>query len=906
MNALMGAAPNSGRAPTDRWGLPGVYGRWLTLGVVLVVLVLGGLVTVLLYHQADENARSQESDLTTRAARTLTSTTAVIDAGFSGAGAVVNADGTVDQAGFNAFADNVAPATSMHTIAYEPIVADADRVSFEQRIGKPITEIGPDGQLRPAATRPTYTPLLWMHPEVETASSVIGFDVSSDPTRNAALDTARRTGTTAFSAPINRQPDGVVAVFVAQALYRPGAPLDTAEERAADVVGYVTASVPAAEIVDEMIAQAGPGVRLEVTDGGQSLGSTPKMPTGGHRVDVVGGGRAWVVTLQRDRPRHTNALLSLLATLVAAGVVGLILARNRRKTLELRSSARSVQVLGQLSEHLAEAESLDRMADAIATYAPGAVAARRVVVALDEPAHPDALVRRGSGGEVIAGGGHPLLDARRTGHEVVVSDAAELRRRFPDMSVAYAARGTVAVAAIPLHRPRGEIFGVLGLEWSERQRFRQRTRDAITAVAELCQQNVLRVEAQERRRATAMSLSTLGQRLSAVRSMDEVATEVVTHAPSASGAPIVAIGFFNQGYTSLRLMRSPTGGDDRGAGVYTEIATDPAGPLTAMLRLGRRVTFRDRAEIDKYEALRALVGQLIDRMHLFPLLDSTGTLTGLLVFLWANSERETVWNEPGRMLTIADLAGQTMERAQLYHRQHELVIELQRRTLPNVPAIPGLAVAARYLPSSSALGLGGDWYDVQTIGDALVGLVVGDVVGHGIEAIADMTEIRTTVSTLLRTDADLASVASASSALLATHSEEVVFATAVLMVLDLGAGLLRYVRAGHPPPMVRQVDGSVSLLDAAGTTPIGVAGKEATVGEVSLAQGAVVVAYTDGLVERRDETIDVGIERLRAGLAGCADCTDVEALADALIELCLGTRSTDDDTALIVARVGGS
>ena len=243
-----------------------------------------------------------------------------------------------------------------------------------------------------------------------------------------------------------------------------------------------------------------------------------------------------------------------------------------------------------------------------------------------------------------------------------------------------------------------------------------------------------------------------------VRTLDEVAHEVVTHAPGASGAPIVAIGFFNQTYTGLRLMRSPVLDHDVGAGVFTDVTTDPAGPLTALLRLGRRVTFPNRAEIDKYDALRALVGSSVDRMNMFPLLDSTGVLTGLLVFVWANSELATVWNEPGRMLSIADLAAQTVERALLYQRQHDLVLELQRRTLPDVPAIPGLSIAARYLPSSSALGLGGDWYDVQQVGEGLVGLVVGDVVGHGIEAIADMTEIRTAVSTLLRTDADLSRV----------------------------------------------------------------------------------------------------------------------------------------------------
>ena len=212
-----------GRASTDRWGLPGLFGRWLTLGVVLVILVLGGVVSVLLYRQADQNASAQENDLATRAARTLVNTTAVLDAGFAGSAAVVDIDGTVGRAGFDAFADAVAPATKVRTIGYEPIVADADRAAFEPRIGSPITEIGPTGQFMPAATRPTYAPLQWTRPEVGSSSTVIGFDVSSDPTRNEALAAARDSGSTAFSAPIHRQPDGPLAVFVVQALYRPGA-----------------------------------------------------------------------------------------------------------------------------------------------------------------------------------------------------------------------------------------------------------------------------------------------------------------------------------------------------------------------------------------------------------------------------------------------------------------------------------------------------------------------------------------------------------------------------------------------------------------------------------------------------------------------------------------------------------
>ena len=211
-----------GRASTDRWGLPGVFGRWLTLGVVLVILVLGGVVSVLLYHQADQNASAQEKDLATRAARTLVNTTAVLDAGFAGSAAVVDIDGTIGRAGFDAFADAVARATNVRAIGYEPIVADADRAAFEARIGSPITESGPSGQRVPAATRPTYVPLLWTSPEVGSAATVIGFDVASDATRNEALEAARDSGETAFSAPIHRQTDGQLAVFVAQALYRPG------------------------------------------------------------------------------------------------------------------------------------------------------------------------------------------------------------------------------------------------------------------------------------------------------------------------------------------------------------------------------------------------------------------------------------------------------------------------------------------------------------------------------------------------------------------------------------------------------------------------------------------------------------------------------------------------------------
>ena len=103
--------------------------------------------------------------------------------------------------------------------------------------------------------------------------------------------------------------------------------------------------------------------------------------------------------------------------------------------------------------------------------------------------------------------------------------------------------------------------------------------------------------------------------------------------------------------------------------------------------------------------------------------------------------------------------------------------------------------------------------------------------------------------------------------------------------------------------MVRQPDGTIVLLDAAGTTPIGVAGRRGGRRRGRPVPGSIVVAYTDGLVERRDETIDVGIERLAPGSPRAPDAPTSKQIADALIEQCLGDPPTDDDTALLVVRV---
>ena len=847
------------RARADRsLGPPRAVRRWLTLGVVLVVLVLGGLVSLLLYRQADDSARAQESDLTTRAARTLGEPPPYSTPG-SPAAPRSSPTAPSTRRSFDAFADRVAAATELRTLGYEPVVADAERAAFEQRIGGPITEVGPTASCSrrppPGRTRRSVDPPDRRRRRAIPASTSRRTPTAAPAGRGARHRAPPRSPRRSIASPTVRSPSSSSRRSTVRAPR-----WTTLDARRANVVGYVTASVPATRSSPRCSPRP---VRTPASRSPTAACRWPRRHgrrRGGHRVDVIGGGRPWVVTLQRDAPRHTNALLSVLATLLAAGVVGIALQRNRRKTVALRASARSVQALGQLTEHLAEAESLDRMADAISTYAPDRRGAA-CGAGPDDPEHPDALVRRGSGGEVIAGGSHPLLDARRLGREVIVRDAGDLRRRYPDMSAAYAARGTEAVAALPLHRAPGEVFGVLGLEWAGRERFGQRTRDAITAAAELCQQNVLRVQAQERRRrrrcrcrrsASACrwcARSTRSPTRSSPTHRRRAGRRSSRSASSTPAHPAAADAFAGRRPTtsapacSSRCHRSGRTAD-RAA------APRPAGDVP------------HRAEIDRRRRCASWSAG-VDRLSLFPLIDSTGCSPGCSCSCTPTS------GFGGVERAGADADDRRPRRPDprarlLYQRQHDLVLELQRRTLPALPAIPGLSIAARYLPSSSALGLGGDWYDVQPIGDGhrRPGRRRRRRSRHRGDRRHDRDpHDRVDVAAHRRRPLDVVVVERPAGH---RRDADVVFATAVLMVVDLAArAALRARRssAADAAPCRRQV----VLLDAAGTTPIGVDGRDAAVGVAALVTGALIVAYTDGLVERRDETIDVGLERLRDG-----------------------------------------
>ena len=193
-----------------------------------------------------------------------------------------------------------------------------------------------------------------------------------------------------------------------------------------------------------------------------------------------------------------------------------------------------------------------------------------------------------------------------------------------------------------------------------------------------------------------------------------------------------------------------------------------------------------------------------------PLRGSGGDLTGAIVHAWPGPR---VFDETlvSTLMTIAEMAGQALERTGLAEAEHHLVTTLQDSVLVPLPAMPHLDIAARYLPAAQDIGMGGDWYEGIALGDDLYALIVGDVAGHGITAVGDMAQLRAVMGALVRIGTPLAEVFAQTTALLQAGAHNPT-ATATLLLLDTAAATITYAAAGHPPPILRRPDGDCEVL----------------------------------------------------------------------------------------------
>jgi len=231
---------------------------------------------------------------------------------------------------------------------------------------------------------------------------------------------------------------------------------------------------------------------------------------------------------------------------------------------------------------------------------------------------------------------------------------------------------------------------------------------------------------------------------------------------------------------------------------------------------------------------------------------------------------------------------------------------LQRQLLPDrLPVVPALAMAARYRPGERAAQVGGDWYDAIVLPGERVGLAIGDVVGHGLRAATLMAELRAALRAYAVIEPDSpGEVLTRLNALVArAHGGEMV-ATVLYMVLDAAGGSGHFASAGHLPPLLLSETGDARFLEHTPPPPLGVAEHaHFETWDADLHPGDGVLLYTDGLVERRGESIDAGLRRLREAMS--EGPADLEELSSHLLARATDGRSPQDDAALLVARLVG-
>ena len=252
---------------------------------------------------------------------------------------------------------------------------------------------------------------------------------------------------------------------------------------------------------------------------------------------------------------------------------------------------------------------------------------------------------------------------------------------------------------------------------------------------------------------------------------------------------------------------------------------------------------------------------------------------------------------------IAGRAAMALDNVRLYDEARATTVALQRSLLPTAqPRITGVDTAQRYLPGSPEVGVGGDWFDVIPLSCGRVAFVIGDVMGRGLRAAAAMGQLRTAVRTLAVLD-HLPEDVLRHLDDLAQGTDQVQLATCVYAVYDPVERELSFATAGHPPPVLREPDGSTRLLPQPSGAPLGVGGVPFESITLPVQDGSRLLLYTDGLVESRETELDDGLSLL-ADTFG-REAVALEPLCDRLLAATGRDTGHDDDVALVVAEICG-
>ncbi|MFD0482019.1 SpoIIE family protein phosphatase [Kineococcus sp. GCM10028916] len=398
----------------------------------------------------------------------------------------------------------------------------------------------------------------------------------------------------------------------------------------------------------------------------------------------------------------------------------------------------------------------------------------------------------------------------------------------------------------------------------------------------------------------------LSEALTATRTVADVAEVVVAAAAQGFGAAYAALSVVDH---ERRLLRTPfTGELAVGAEQeWQDLPLDGPGPGTLAMRQGS-------PRFDDATSLRTNFPELMHRWEVanvrylatVPLV-AAGVTVGLLTMVW-HEDLELSENQRAMLVSLASYSTQALQRALLLAERTTAARTLQQSMLTtDLPQRGGLELVARYVAAHAGDQVGGDWYDGILLPDGTTLLVIGDVSGHDVTAAAEMGQLRIALRALAvdRDDPPAQLLDRLESVVDNLRGEAILASCLVARVEqtppDRAAGVrtLRWANAGHPPPILVAADGAARVLDAEPDLLLGVRSARRSDHVVEVPAGSTLLLYTDGLVERRDDDLDSGIERLRARASVLAG-PDLGAGLESLIADAGGAGS--DDVALLAVR----
>ena len=345
-----------------------------------------------------------------------------------------------------------------------------------------------------------------------------------------------------------------------------------------------------------------------------------------------------------------------------------------------------------------------------------------------------------------------------------------------------------------------------------------------------------------------------------------------------------------------------------------ELPLDPSLPgPRAVLENAERMIYGREALVREYPQLSDMFGRhRLESMVALPLRDQAGRPLGAVV-AGTPSGRRLGSDELALLREVVGRSGSALERATLYERLHEahrrereIAVRLQQALLPDdLAEVDGVEIVTRYIAADDVMQVGGDWFDTFAWPDGRIATIVGDVVGHDLEAAATMGRLRSATAALIPMGDPRPGAVLAALDRCARGRGGVDFVTAACVVVDPARGRLSYGSAGHPPPLLIDPDGATRWLDAATAPPIGQIEVDRWFDDrLEIEPGTIVLLYTDGLVERRGVTLAEGMERLRE-VASQSVTGTLDAVVDRIVRAMVGVDPSDDDVIAVALRWTG-